>query len=441
MGLNSLRKKIFLSFVLITFIGIGSLLTISCNEFSEKQEEILAGNEEVLTKEALEATFSESKNDLIGVAMIPTVLTIILAWFISNSLTKQLKKITLGIEDISKGDLTVEVKARTNDEVARLSDAMNNMTSSLKNSVADIKRETIEITDISSKVIDFIEDIEVSNNSIEHVSGDMADKALQQSKNLDEVVRIFQKFLDMIVETDNKLKIVSIGSDKIKETADSGYIEIEQLLKSIQNIKDSFKAVTGKINLLNSKIGQINSITEIINKLAGQTNLLSLNAAIEASRAGEHGKGFAVVAQEIRELAGQVLTSSKNITNVITDITQETSDLSYTANDVYDKIENQIGTTGGTVDFFKYILNEIQDIAPNIKEVSNTLETSVNDQDYILSRFKEILFVSEEVASTGQNITEQIEEKQVISNKLKIETDKINIFSKKIENSISKFKI
>lgn len=78
---------------------------------------------------------------------------------------------------------------------------------------------------------------------------------------------------------------------------------------------------------------------------------------------------------------------------------------------------------------------------PNIKEVSDTLETSVNDQDYILSRFKEILFVSEEVASTGQNITEQIEEKQAISNKLKIETDKINIFSKKIENSISKFKI
>lgn len=439
--LNSLRKKILACFVLVTMTCIVSLMIVAYSEFNEKVVELSEMGGISVTEEQLQDTFAEAEEDLLITAIAAVIISIIIGWLLSTYITKHLKKITTGFDKISEGNFTENIKINTRDELNKLANGMNKMNESLRTSIGNIKNKAIDLNSISKYLTMSNNEVQTMNESVVKIISTVADSTLKQAENLEDVVKLLEKFMGNLDKIDEKLHNVSNSSNKIKNSADKGYIEIEELLNSIVDIKMSFKEVLEMVNLLNERIGKINDVVDIISNVANQTNLLALNASIEAARAGEHGKGFAVVADEIRKLAEQVLISSKDITDIIGKITQETSSVSHTSKRVSDKIENQLGNAQDTVVSFKDILMDTSDIVPQIKDVCEVLGNTIEAKGEVLSKVEFVANVAEQVSTSSQEITACVEQQAKASDNLEEQIKNIDTFSLTLEEYMQKFAI
>ncbi len=195
----------------------------------------------------------------------------------------------------------------------------------------------------------------------------------------------------------------------------SAYMEtsIQQMNSIYEKMKQSHTMVVG----LDNKTNEITKLVNVIQEIAGQTNLLALNAAIEAARAGEHGKGFAVVADEVRKLAEQVGKSVAEITLIVKDIQHESKQVVQSLDDGYQSVEEgtaQIQTTGKT---FNELKQKIDEIGTQIEAMSGSLYSVLDDTREISGAIEGIAAVAEEsaagveeVSATAQQSSSSMEE-------------------------------
>ncbi|ERI95529.1 methyl-accepting chemotaxis protein signaling domain protein [Clostridiales bacterium oral taxon 876 str. F0540] len=369
------------------------------------------------------------------------IIAIAISYIESNRLSKPIKKITKAIQEVAKGDFSVEFKVNTKDEISILADAMNTTMSTIKNMIGNIKNSSDKLSSVSGNLASSTEQISASSNGVAKAIEEVAVGASKQSENITDTVNMLESFGVTLDEVNRKLQNVTEGSIKIKDVADNGSDKIEMLVKSINDVTSTFKYVIEKLSLLDNSVGQITTITDVINAVAEQTNLLALNAAIEAARAGEVGKGFAVVAEEIRKLAEQVLDSSKGIAQLVERITVEAEDVSSTAKDVSSKMSSQSEDVNKTVISFKEIIKEVNDIVPQIEEVNRALGSVIVSKNEVINKVENVALVSEEVSASAQEITSSVEEQNASIEELTVAAGDLAEMSKHMFNSIEKYNI
>jgi methyl-accepting chemotaxis protein len=220
--------------------------------------------------------------------------------------------------------------------------------------------------------------------------------------------------------------------------AQSSNAQLSALIETINIISNSFDNVSGKIQGLGIKISEINKITDVINSIAAQTNLLSLNASIEAARAGDAGRGFAIVAEEIRKLAEQSKSSSNDINRLIQDISKETSIVVSTTNGVNDDLKQQTNVIEVSVDNFKKIIEAINAILPQIEEINSTVEEINNEKDQIVKTIHSTASISEENSASSEEIAASTQEVTVsaenLANTAQLLADNYNNLIKQVNN-------
>ena len=229
----------------------------------------------------------------------------------------------------------------------------------------------------------------------------------QSLSDMTKAMNDFSKELETIVHA---IQDIDSSANKISAMTEGSNEDIENLMASSSEISLIFNEFLEKINGFNDNIKQINEIAVVINEIADETNLLALNASIEAARSGEAGRGFAVVAEQIRILAEETKSSSNNINDIISGIASESETMVSDTSDVEMGLREQTSTLNATIESFANINRAINDIVSEIESVNSSAFQLDGRKNKIVEEIGEVAAISQEVSSSSEEIAASSEE-------------------------------
>ncbi len=384
-------------------------------------------------------------NQIAVITAVTVVVTALIVIFIglvlSTSIGTTIRKIMNGLEKAATGDLTVNVKTRRKDEFMILCNSTNKMISNI--------RALLDKADVVSEAVG------KASGSVADNSGVLLEETKSITSSIAEVeqgiVMQAQDAENCLVRMDDlskKIEIVTDNTNKIAEIADNTKGIVSNGLGTIEELKDKAKAtsqvtaeVISNIQELDAASGSIAKIIGAINDIADQTSLLSLNASIEAARAGDAGRGFAVVADSIRKLAEQSLNSVNEIKEIVGKIQKQTVDTVEVAKQAEQIVSSQEEALKNTIDVFHDIDNHVSGLADNLSNISE----GINDMDVAkrdtLAAIESISAVAEETASSATEVNNAASRQLEAVEKLNNESEGLITHSEDLVEAINKFTI
>ncbi|HHY74122.1 MAG TPA: HAMP domain-containing protein [Bacillus bacterium] len=311
----------------------------------------------------------------IVISVLAAIIGVTIAVILANKISNPIIEIVNRLKKVASGDLSGDkVIVKSEDEVGQLGDAINDMTSSLRVLIGDVLESANNLAASS-------EEISASTEQIATGSQTQANHAGQASEMVKEMVNAILAVAKNAEETSN-------SSEIMVHSAEKGNDVIQDTLIGMNDISE-------KIADLSGKSVQIGEIVEVIDDIAEQTNLLALNAAIEAARAGEAGKGFAVVADEVRKLAERSSKATKEISELIQSI-QANTDASVEAVEIGNEKAKNAGEA------FKEIIDLVKIAATKVAEIAAASEEQNAQSHEVLHAVESIAAVAEETAAGVQ---------------------------------------
>lgn len=375
---------------------------------------------------------------LIAVIVAGLILTLIM-----NYITKPILQISEVSGRVANNDLTVdklEVKAK--DEIGLLAASFNMMIDNIKAMSLSIKDTAQGLADSSKAITSSIEELSASSEEVSRSIQEIADGADQQMGESKKVFEINNGLSQKIDDISTKLNTALENASDMKKKNEIGSKTIGELETKLNAYMDSAQLVAEKIEHLAGESRAIGSILETINGIAEQTNLLALNAAIEAARAGEHGKGFAVVADEVRKLADGSSSSTNDVKRIIDSIMADISEIGNVlgastaliegvkaAVQVSDKsfgaIKSSVEDTITQIELLNNDMKEIETGKDNVlnamHNMTDTLHQSVAATQQVSAAAQEQSASTEEIAASIQNLDETVRNLSALVSKYKLQ--------------------
>lgn len=326
------------------------------------------------------------------------------------ALQQQIVQLIENIEAVSSGDLTVRAEV-TSGEIGTVADFFNSIIENLQEIVTQVK---LTVNEVNNAIVN-------DESAINQLSIDANEQALEINRTLESV----QEMRSSIKSIAKGARKAAIVASKASRTAEEGGAAMELTVENIHYLRETIGDTTKKVKLLGESSQKISHVVSLINQIAAQTNLLAINAGIEATRAGEEGEGFAVVAEEVAALANRSSEATAEIEGIVAGIQRETSE-------VVKAMElgiTQVVEETRLIEDTKQNLNEILDVSHQIdglvESISAATVIQVKTSKQVTNLMKEIAKISENTGNSTHEISTSLQKTVEISEKL---AESVNTF-------------
>lgn len=409
--------------------GYEELATKRENHIIDLEEDILARGETTLII-------------VIGVSVLVVGLGLIVAFVTSNSISKPLKSVMNRMNIIANGDLSADpLETNLRDEIGQLVVATNEMSASTRDVLNQINIVSETVTGQSEELSQSANEVKQGSEQISITMEELASGASTQATTASDLSTAMSSFTSKVEDVNTNSERINQSSNYVLELTDEGSRLMDSSTEQMTTIDQIVHDAVEKVEGLDAHSQEISELVSVIQDIAEQTNLLALNAAIEAARAGEHGKGFAVVADEVRKLAEQSSTSVTNITDIVNRIQSESSIVAGSLRDGYKDVEEGTGQIVSTGKMFGGINAAVTDMVNNISEISDNIADIAANTQQMNGSIQEVAAISEESAAGIQETTASSEQSSSIMEEVSGGSEQLASLAEELNELVHRFKV
>lgn len=354
----------------------------------------------------------------VGISAIVVLIAIIISFIMGRRLMRPLVKVSTIIEDVANGNIEADfsVVKESNDEIGLIIEKMKELTQSLGSIVGKIRNSSDTMSSNSYELNDTSSQTLAANNEISKAVEDVAEGSTGMAASI-------SKINENLLEMSNETKDINASVDEIKNQTvavqDSSKImndKIKSMQDSSHKMDEGISAISKRIETVNTTVDKVSNIVSVIEEISSETNLLSLNASIEAARAGDAGKGFAVVAQEIRVLSDNTNTELENIKQIISSLVEECRYCVQASGTIVEDNAKQKEEIKAVLDEFGSLDEQIQKTAEKADEIEELVTAMIELNDDITKSSNSLTDVSAANAAATEEMNANIEELNAMMN-------------------------
>tara|TARA_B100001245_G_scaffold124329_1_gene91716 strand:- start:92147 stop:93808 length:1662 start_codon:yes stop_codon:yes gene_type:complete len=368
----------------------------------ELQTALDAFNKQSLNAFQLAIQQTKSTSDLLLTAgfwtsVFTLVILILISVVIANTITRSIEDIVSSIKDIAQGegDLTKRIPETSEDEIGDLVKWFNRLLDKLHKAITDIVQSIEPLAEVNNELRSSgaraLEAADVQNRSTKRVSSDV------------------MSIVDMITEIAGSAEGAETEAESAFQVAQDGATIVSGNVRGIRNFAEKIQTANSTVQKLKTDSENAGMILQVIQSIAEQTNLLALNAAIEAARAGEQGRGFAVVADEVRTLASRTHESTQEIQKVLKDLYASASDASDVMQDSESHVQESVAAAERTGESLQLITERVEAINKMSSVIASTAARQKNMSESIASSVSEIETTSQQTADSMKEVADETE--------------------------------
>ncbi|OWP50510.1 methyl-accepting chemotaxis protein [Pseudomonas nitroreducens] len=373
-----------------------------------------------LNKEIADAAASDIVDEVAAakaIMLISLLLAIAAAavcgLLLMRAITEPVRQVVKGLQVMGSGDLTTRLAMERNDEFAVIETGFNGMAEELKGLVSQAQRSAIQVTTS-------VTEIAATSKQQQATATETAATTTEIGATSREIAATSRDLVRTMTE-------VSSAAEQTSTLAGSGQLGLARMEETMHHVMGAAELVNAKLAILNERAGNINQVVTTIVKVADQTNLLSLNAAIEAEKAGEYGRGFAVVATEVRRLADQTAVATYDIEQMVREIQSAVSAGVMGMDKFSEEVRRGISEVGQVGEQLSQIIQQVQALAPRVQMVNEGMQAQATGAEQINQALVQL------GEATGQTVESLRQASFAI--------DELNLVANGLRNGVSRFKV
>ena len=390
----------------------------------------------------IEAASSSLLKILLGLSVVIVGVAVVVIYVVANKMTQPIQTLRDECEVINSGDLRQETTSiTTNDEIGVLANGFNEMRKTmrtlLKNIATDAEQVAAASKDLTTSANQSSQASNLVANSIVAIAGGVAEQSQAADTTNQEAVNIAET-ANGIMEKTNAIAAVT---HMTVESTEGGRASIRNVVNQMENISKAMQTIQAATNAMAESSEEINKIVGMISNIAGQTNLLALNAAIEAARAGEAGKGFAVVADEVRKLAEETDSSSKKIIEQIAKNSAIMEGALAATTEGTENVKVGMSSVDAADQVFDEISISIQALAGDVDSIAHSINAMADSANGMRKSMDNIKDISEKNSNEAQNVSAATEQQNASMEDVATASISLAQLAEGLQNSVAKFRV
>ncbi|WP_240418871.1 methyl-accepting chemotaxis protein [Paenibacillus periandrae] len=374
-------------------------------------------------------------------SIIVVISSIAIAFLLISSFVKPIKRLQHAVHAMANGDLRNKINSHSKDELGALSNSFDHMTDQVRSMLAHTQEIALSLSEHSKMSQGFSGSTANVNADIVRAIQEISTGAEQQASHSEQSTHIIAELGQEIELISGLSKAVHERSNEAAFNTHTGSNSMEALRSASQISESILDKVHQTMTSLSASSVQINKIVNTITDISQQTNVLSLNAAIEAARAGVHGRGFSVIAEEVRQLSLQTNDSSKSIASIIHSLLAQTKDLELYIEEARKSFILQNGKMNESVEAFQEIRSSMDALSQDINQIQSQIVLAQKKNESLIDSVQIVAAIAQETAAGVEEVTSSSIQQNAAIQQIASQADDMMLLSQKLFNEVNRFQI